>query len=55
MYISIHRRTFDFNKRILKKLRTNAEFYLFIQKIVNSMSKMLRLVVLSYSTSKLST
>ena len=41
--------TFGLDKIILKISRTNVEFILLIQKIFNSLSKRLRLVVLAYA------
>ena len=50
MYLYINKRTFDFEKRILKILRTKLESILLIQKRVNSLSKRLRLVILARVT-----
>ena len=52
MYMYINRKTFNFEKSILKILRTNMEFLLLIQETVHSLSKRLILVVLAYTTAE---
>ena len=52
MYVYINGRTFNFDKRVLKISCTNVEFISLIQKSVNSLSKRLSLVTLSYETEK---
>ena len=50
MYAYIKRGTFGFYKRILKISLTNNEIVFIIQTIVNSLSKRLIVVKLSYET-----